>query len=124
MFYACGKKSEYFFLLFIFSAILGLAWMILFQIFATDSPRHNRFVSDHERRYIAMEVNKYLFDSKKVEVNQFANNCAGGQCAHSVAGDAQLVCRLGHGRRSFHIRFTRFGHQLIFAHIFQVNSQS
>jgi hypothetical protein len=58
----------YFFFHFLpfFLATLGLVWMALFQIFASNSPRSNRFVSDHEKRYIAIEVSRYHFESRMV----------------------------------------------------------
>ena len=44
-------------LIFYFCALLGLVWLIVFVVFASDSPQHNRFIADAEKQFIAREVN-------------------------------------------------------------------
>jgi MFS family permease len=53
-------------LVFYFCAILGVVWLVLFAVFATNSPQSNRFVGLQERRYIALQVDEFQFQSRKV----------------------------------------------------------
>jgi hypothetical protein len=41
----------------------------MFIVFVSNSPGKNRFVSTQERRYIAAEVNRFQFQSRKVCVS-------------------------------------------------------
>jgi len=47
-------------------AALGTLFLVVFSLVASNSPATNRFVSETERQYIHMDVNRYQYDKRSV----------------------------------------------------------
>jgi len=65
IFYACSELENEMKILSILGAVGGV-WIIVFSIFAKNTPAKSDFISDHEIRFLEQELAEFKFKEKKV----------------------------------------------------------